>query len=94
MNNGKVWFTAAGTTAQAGGSCSIEDPTVALTDEDLQRSYTKNKNIFLQKLASVSGRFEIYETNYMPLAVGPRLPQTRRVLLSMVLLNTRRTTSL
>lgn len=93
VNNGRLWSTLT-VTAQAGGSCEIEDPTIALTDEDLPRTYVPNNNIFLQKMSKVTGRFGRLQRNYMPLAVGPRLPQTRRVLLSMFLLNSRRTTAI
>lgn len=94
-NNGRTWGSSANSfDAQAGGSCSIEDPTVALTDEDLPKTYTPDKNIFLQKLIVVGGKATTLESNYMPLAVGPRLPQTRRLLLSMVLLNSRRSSSI
>lgn len=63
--------------SKAGGHCSYETPNVALTFEDIA-GYSLNSNIF--------------ETDLPPIGVGPRLPETRRNLFALVLLNNRRST--
>lgn len=78
--------------SHAGGSNSIDNPTVALPGEDLKRTYLPNQNIFLQKAAFLNVFDGNTFFNYMPLAVGPRLPETRRVLMGLALVNSRRNT--
>lgn len=95
-NHGHWWDSL---DAEAGGTCSIENPTVALSQEDLPRDYDINQNIFRQRYVSgkwkqIGGQTVFNRKSYMPMAVGPRLPQTRRALFSLVLLNNRRGTSI
>lgn len=68
----------------AGGICELDNPTVDKRNvdnadsEDRPHNYTPNSNIF--------------HANEMPnMAVGPRLPETRRVLFGLTLVNERRT---
>lgn len=66
---------------EAGGSCTIDNPTVALSDDDTFNSnYTVDRNIFMKGIYTF--------------AVGPRLPETRRVMLGLNLVNERRTVPL
>lgn len=82
---------------EAGGSCSLSNPSVALEDEVLEEDYTGGKNIFDQRKV-VAGKQLEYEENgynqvsktYQPLAVGPRLPTTRRAIYGVSLENRRR----
>lgn len=95
-NHGEWWSAI---NAEAGGTCSIENPTVALSQEVLPRDYDINKNIFMQRYVSsrwkqIGGTVIFDRKSFMPVAVGPRLPQTRRALFNLVLLNNRRGTSI
>jgi hypothetical protein len=67
---------------KAGGTCSIDNglPLSGETFPGGGLSYTMNQNIFTN--------------NTPPIAVGPRLPETRRLLFGLCLLNDRRTVSL
>jgi len=95
-NNGALLNSNYAFQGQAGGANTIEDPDVNLTSEDMP-SYYNPRNIFMQKELfkklknnSVTA-FPYQFVGMMPVAVGPRLPQTRRVLMATTLVNTRRT---
>jgi hypothetical protein len=80
---------------QAGGSNTIENPEVNLTGEDLP-TYANPKNIFRQfsgwpTLKDIGLNPYVF-ASMMPQAVGPRLPETRRVLMATTLVNNRRYT--
>ena len=95
-NHSKMDHYISGLIGEAGGSNTIENPSVALTDEDKPNYLNVDQNIFLQRWvvtlnSARDGRFYAFG-GLMPIAVGPRLPQTRRVLLALSLVNNRRTT--
>lgn len=74
-----------------GGTCNIDDGNELSTFEDfVVSSYVADENIFWW------GRFHKFLMLHKipPIAVGPRLPETRRVLFALILLNNRRTAQL
>jgi len=95
-NNGGLENSSYSFHGEAGGANTLENPAVNLTAEE-KPSYTAPKNLFLQRESFKGLRkpnqpyLDYVFVGMLPVAVGPRLPQTRRVLMATTLVNTRRT---